>query len=327
VFLEALCNLMLIEQLPFIISQENAGSSNDLWRSLAFSREGKLLAAGGSSKVISVWDAGSGKLFHELRGHAEQIYKIKFSKNERSLISSGLGRKGAEIIKWDATNGNTVWKIELEHGITDFFFSADNGILICAATNSMIETRSAATGAFMNQLGGETPIALSGNRELLAATYSKDSVRLFDMSSGRKLQDLSAEHQESSREVLLCGHECIHALAFSPDSSKLVAAGGKHGASGYGVFRVWNIQTGKLEECRWGQGAIELIEFHPASESLITVDQFGDVVSWSVKDWKPQQTIRGYSGSVLAMAISPDGTRLAIAGMGTNVSIYKVSWS
>lgn len=54
---------------------------------LAFSPDGRNLAAAGSSRVIRVWDVLTGQELLTLNGHAAQINAVAFSPDGRTLAS------------------------------------------------------------------------------------------------------------------------------------------------------------------------------------------------------------------------------------------------
>ena len=66
--------------------------------SVAFSPDGKLLAAGSLDEHIYVWDVETGKLANKLAGHSKSVYSVTFTPDGKSLISGSLDRT---IKSWD----------------------------------------------------------------------------------------------------------------------------------------------------------------------------------------------------------------------------------
>jgi len=60
------------------------------------------------------------------------------------------------------------------------------------------------------------------------------------------------------------------------------------------------------------------IAFSADGRTLVSAGQNTDVLLWNVDERKPRQSLKGHQGSVSAIAISPDGERLASGSRSTN---------
>ena len=69
---------------------------------VAFSRDGKLLASGGTDSTIKIWDVTSQKELRTLSGHTAAIESIDFSPDGRLLASAG--EDGSTFV-WDTKTG------------------------------------------------------------------------------------------------------------------------------------------------------------------------------------------------------------------------------
>src|SRR5262249_53444625 len=81
---------------------------------LAYSPDGRRLAAVGQDRTVRVWDATNGIEVFCLRGHTASIHAVAFSPDGRRLasISRGSAQGGravpGEVVIWDLRRGQTV---------------------------------------------------------------------------------------------------------------------------------------------------------------------------------------------------------------------------
>ena len=70
---------------PFEGTVANSVRRQVAFTSLAFSPDGKRLAAGGVDGLGHVWDAATGKLLRVLRGHSTNLHSLAFSPDGKKL--------------------------------------------------------------------------------------------------------------------------------------------------------------------------------------------------------------------------------------------------
>ena len=78
--------------------------------SICFSRDGRLLAAGSQSKMISIWEASTGRLLHSMHGREEQVWSVDLSPDGQWLASAAGPEKVApkgtnELLLWNTKTG------------------------------------------------------------------------------------------------------------------------------------------------------------------------------------------------------------------------------
>ena len=76
----------------------------DYVRCLAFSRDGTLLASGGSDRTVRIWATTAGGPKATMLGHSESITSLAFSKKGRTVASSS---RDGTIQLWDTTTGES----------------------------------------------------------------------------------------------------------------------------------------------------------------------------------------------------------------------------
>jgi WD40 repeat protein len=84
--------------------------------SLAFSRDGRILASGGEDKVIVLWDVRSGERpDRPLTGNPDSITSVAFSPDGTTLAA---GSDDSTITLWDIGSGRPLGKPLTGHNVT-----------------------------------------------------------------------------------------------------------------------------------------------------------------------------------------------------------------
>jgi WD40 repeat protein len=182
---------------------------------LAFSRDGRLLAAAGE-RDVGVWDVATGR---ERAGRLplRDVLSLAFAPDGRSLAT---GDKGGSIRLWDLPTGRQRLAVRAHaRYVTSLAFSDDGRVLASASRGDGRDARlwDAATGRALAALRGHTgpvqSVAFAPGGRALATAGADETVRLWDVTTGRE-------------RATLPGHGVgAFALAFSPDGRALAAGG------------------------------------------------------------------------------------------------------
>jgi eukaryotic-like serine/threonine-protein kinase len=216
-----------------------ADASDSVVGALAFSPDGKYLAAGFGSRTLiksmsfhsplKVWEVAKRRLICRLNGHTNYCVSLDFSR-DGTLMASG-SRDGTAIIwstaTWKATrtlqNPDQGDEFTRSSGIPveDVAFSPDSNTLALASYEGTVQLWDVSTGKLLETLkghsGGVSAVAFSPDGRTLASGSSDETVRLWNVETRRELMQLD------SGSVKL-GH--VQSLAFSPDGQALLAGGG-----------------------------------------------------------------------------------------------------
>jgi WD40 repeat protein len=194
-------------------------------RSVVASPDGKLVASVADDMICKLWDAATGKLVRELKGHdpitphhfPSMLYAVTFSADGKLLATGDkTGRvcvwntaDGKELARLDSS-GNYTWDpTQRRHsigGIRSLAFSPDGATLAVGGTGKI------------------------GNIDHLEAP---GRLEVFDWKANKSKFVLSLDGKNKG---------LVEQLAFAPDGSWLVGAGGA--AAGFIAF--FDVKAGKI---------------------------------------------------------------------------------
>jgi WD40 repeat protein len=331
---------------------------------VAYSPDGKRLATT-SGYDVTIWDAVTGKQLLHLPGRIEdgQTTGLAYSPDGKRLAVAGGNLQGSRSVDGteekveaqgfvrilDAETGKDLLVLRKFGAIVfGVAFSSDGKRLATAGTwtgkPGELRTWDAASGEELLTLNGHTStvwqVAISPDGKYLASTSGDGTARLWDPATGRELYLLRGQR------------DAAVGLAFSPDSKRLAISYGSASHSGPKApkpaeLRIWDVSTGALVlSFRASEGVIPRIAFSPDGERLATSGWDRTARLWDAKTGDELMAFRGHRefvnidfgegkggtaargpnvGSVVSLAFSPDGKRLATAGADYTVRVWDIT--
>jgi WD40 repeat protein len=205
--------------------QIRAVDAHTKWiRRVIATRDGKTIASVADDMVCRLWDASSGKMLRELRGHKEltpanfqsMLYACAFSPDGKYLAT---GDKVGHVVVWEVATGKEVATLE-----TPVMYTWDP-----------VQRR--------HSIGGIRSLAFSPDGKLLAVggmgkvgnidhLEGKARVEVFDWQKGERTHEFPGDKFNG----------LVEQLAFHPDGAWLVAAGG----AGDGFLMFFNLADKKV---------------------------------------------------------------------------------
>ncbi|MDA1231676.1 MAG: hypothetical protein O2856_12960 [Planctomycetota bacterium] len=310
----------------------NLGSYTEVG-ALAFSTDSTLLAVGNGLGQLKLFNVRSGEL---IRAFDDDRAKLAETENPGILksLERGLGSVGSLALSSDgsllATSGRSF------ADFTRFVDPVERRLGERSTGPGRLKVWEVMTGTLKHDLDGHSDanmVAFSADGSLLASagrwldkTNSGDGVIVWNPQSGEKLQVLSQEANGGT-----------HAVAFSPDGNKVVIASrhfdNENGTSTTTVRLAYPL-SGITAWQQTVEGWAKPKGFLPDGKSVVVLFagkliRLMDAETGAVKnesqsaDFPPDSPLQ--AGRWIDIAISPDGTRLAIGGVAsTNLSFVEV---
>jgi WD40 repeat protein len=283
-----------------------------IW-SLAFSPDSKRLATTSEDGTARLWDVATGQPIAGPVHHPGKLKVLSVSfcpDGARFLTTSADG----SVCQWDATTGAAVEPPYERHTgeVWTAVYSPDGQWVASGGTDRTVR--------LWRARGAQEALVLHGHRaRVTQLVFTGDGLRLGSVS-----EDGSARIWEVDPKVslpVLRGHtKYVYPVACSPDG-RWIASGGWDG-----FVRQWDALTGEMcAELRLGE-VVRALAFSPDSSWLVTgCDGDGRLQIWDVATARLRRTIPGPGPSLGAVAVSPDGARIAAVAVEGLLMVVEVA--
>jgi eukaryotic-like serine/threonine-protein kinase len=283
---------------------------DDYVKSIAFSSNGRLLAAACLDDTVRISDANTGETLRTLHGDAD-FWCVTFNPDGKLLAAGSGGREwesSGEISIWEVATGDK--RLSLPgHGAKYLAFSPDGQRLATGGTDLTVRVWDATSGQEALTLRGHTDYVRT-------VAFTPDGNRLFSASDDRTIRIWDGTPWQRGEKrgeelVTLRGHnDGLNAVAFHPREPRLVT-----GASD-GTVKTWHTHTGREVSSLPTQfDAVQTVSFSCDGRRMAhagTPGGFATVVNAATGE--QLHRLGAHVESVATVEFSPDGKRLASGG-------------
>jgi WD40 repeat protein/pimeloyl-ACP methyl ester carboxylesterase len=241
--------------------------------SLAFSPDGKTIAAAGYSQ-IRLQDAKTGQVLKMLEGHTSFVWGVAWSPDGNALASAG--QDGTRL--WDAKAYQELNALDAAWSFC-VAWSPDGKQLATGSQSGKIYLWDAETGRLSREMTGSTvtpiiSISWSPDGRTIAAGQLDGIIQLWDAGTGDPLDSLIGNKESRSD---------VNGLAWSPDGRILASAHQD------GRVRLWDIETRQILLTQEGhKGWTRGVAWSPDGKQIAAGDGLydrtmpaGRVVTWA----------------------------------------------
>jgi WD40 repeat protein len=269
---------------------------------VAYSPDGRFIAAGSFSHM-TIWNTETGLITGEIDfiGANESV---SFTADGQQVITGGMG----DIVFYDTSSG------QYERSINGLYYSSvAHGPYIAAAANQgSLQLLGLESGEVIRTFDSDIfyvqQLIFSPDGRYLVAGGNENNLGVWEVETGREIFKGKANALS------------VDKMAFSPDNQTLVL-GDSDKLEFYEVVN-GGFRYVKTKTITNDMFSAESLAFSPDGKNLAIGDFFGEAVIWNLDDEKVIYKLSVEdTDSVRPVAFSPDGTR--VAGAGLQDSVYE----
>lgn len=305
------------------LSEPTLRVQNSQLLTVAWSSDGKRVAAAGREGRVHVWEVATGQhLGAPLDAAGKPIYALAWSPDSNRLAA---GDAEGAIYLWDTATWLRPPPLAPGHKkrVLALAFSPDGRLLATGSDDQTLRLWNTRSGEAVGQpLQGHLNIvrrvAFSRDGKLLASGSEDTSVLLWSPQTGQLLGQMGPPQSSLQADGNPRG---VRALAFSPDNKFLVV--GRWDRS----IELRDVPgRNVLGQPQQGhQGVLLAVGFSPDSSRLISVSSDRMVLHWAVRG-QPALQAAHYDAphSLMAVAWSPDGKTLVAGAEDSSILLFDV---
>jgi WD40 repeat protein/predicted Ser/Thr protein kinase len=290
-------------------------SSDVTSQSLAVSPDGKLLAcATGEGRILlRNLDTGAERALFD---HGSHVWSLAVSPDGQLLASAGNDHV---IQVWGVKSGKRLRTLRgHEQLVFSVDFSSDGRRVASASFDGTVKLWDAE--------GEEDVLTLHAPNTVFEAAFCAEGRYLVacDISGTIRLWDAL-----TSEELRTFFHHRVTFVTASQDGKRLATRAMD------GSVRLWDTQTGVCLHTFWGQSAsanmdgtlrdFRSVAFGPEAGWLALAGQDFEIALTDTSTGKRLQGLRGHTGPVTNLAVSPDGARIASISLDKSLRLWEVS--
>ncbi len=283
--------------------------NHDCLVSVAFTRDGKTVAAASLNHPIRTWDVATGKWLHRFNVRSQQAIWMALSPDGRVLAHDARSRA---IHLAEVATGKELARLSVPapEDVHCGAFSPDGRIFAGGSEAGIVHLWEVVTGTERPRLVGHQQAVRSlvflPDSKTLISSGKDNTIRFWEAATGKALRVLTLDERANEAPLLALSRE-----------GKMLFTGHR------GLVQCWDTTTGKeSHRFRAGESQLDYLALSPDGEALAAGGQDDYAVQlWNASTGQP--LLRGSSpkSGLCAVVFSQDGRTLA-TGSGEDARVW-----
>jgi eukaryotic-like serine/threonine-protein kinase len=290
---------------------------------LVFSPDGTRIATAGEDGATRLWDTSTGALIAQCRGHTRKVVSVAFHPDGRRLVTAS---SDGTVRQWDSTTGREIQSPYDRHSgeVMTAVYSPDGLYVASGGADRAIRLWEAANRHDVTALHGHTgyvrDLAFTADGRRLVSVSQLPSLGYTEQSTEDGTVRLWEVDLQTGASVLRGHTNDIYPVAYSPDGH-WIASG-----SWDKTVRLWDAATGESCAVLPHPNIVRVLDFSPDSSWLVSgCYQDESLHIWNVATARHERRLKGPGTIPLAIAVSPDGARIAAGAADGSATIMEAA--
>ena len=323
---------------------KDIGSNFSFVSSIDVNRSGNVLAVGYEDGTIRLWDVNSGGIIKEWLGHNKSVKAIKFSSDEKILVSStdnvikvwnlinysnistfsssninsisisydktrlAASSNNGNVLIYDLSKNKLLYSFSAHNGIVNSLdFSVDNNLLTTAGSDSVIKVWNCANWSQISK-------SIKFNGAINSVNFSFSGLNIV---AGCNNNDLIVLNSITGDTVkILKGHnKLVNKAFYTLDDSKIIS-----GDYNGNVF-IWDTKKYEVIKKFKVEGFLSAIVLD-GSRTFFNCSEY--ILVFDVEKMVTLKSLSNHIQSVSSVAISPDGKIVATGSWDKTVKLWNL---
>ncbi|OGV95514.1 MAG: hypothetical protein A2W53_02295 [Nitrospinae bacterium RIFCSPHIGHO2_02_39_11] len=300
---------------------------SDAVYTVTFSRDGKLLASGGSDESIKLWDIKEMKIVETLFESHERgfhpIYTLRFSSDGKILAAAG-GYPNIHL--WDINKKIVINKLyDNSHAVYTVEFLPKGRFAVSGGWDTTIKLWDITTDkkihTFENRINQLYLHSLTGDGRILTIGSRDKAIKIWDIPGGKKQEARSKRIEDSLLQNFFEKQDgFVESVALSKDDRMLAAVYRDN------TVKVWDFEKRTLIAVFMGHENWPLcIDFSPDNRMVASGGLDKTVRLWDIRQKTIISILRGHHEPVKFLSFSHDGNILISIGWGGEMIAWDIN--
>lgn len=263
--------------------------------SVAFSPDGKTIAAGSQDAIIRLWDLQGNPIGTPFQGHTASVLSVAFSPDGQTIVSGSFDQT---ICLWD-WQGNPRGKPFQGHSapVCSVAFSPYGETIVSGSTDTTIrlwDLQGNPIGEpFQGHSASVQSVAFSPDGQTIVSGSYDTTIRRWDL-QGNILEEPFEGHSGA-----------VLSVTFSPDGDLILSGSVDR------TIRLWDLQGNPIGDPFQGhEDRVRSVTFNLNGTRITSGSNDQTVRLWDLKGNPICEPFGGHEDRVWSVAFSPDGSRI-----------------